>query len=563
MPTLTETMKSTFWMWAGSMIAVDERPNGMLSAVTMNIDPSEIDDPTARIIYKSAMYAADDNKYGLLPTAYNLATIAIKEGLVKDSSDTPGQFAAGITQLANEFIQYAEAGVSSPASIAGLAASIRNYTSLKRLTKAGADIVKMASDDDLTATDKYEQMAAAVEAARPDLVEARVYTLDDQIRMMGEMARRQQALLGEYLMNLPSEWRVDEYIPYLLPSLLYTFSGLTGRGKSSILRQVAFHLAKCGKTVLYFHLEDDIERQINNYTRTLTGASVMELLAGDARGKYKEAAKQLKEIKKNNRGEVVFVHCPDATTNFIRTRTLLFKPDVIIVDYLQKINKTQYLARAQGNSAAAMEAVVESLKQIAENDKHNCVVIMGSQEAEYENGERKGTAGTRTAEHKAQAVIEFERVKLKETDVKEIITPEQIREAAKKDKSLAKYADGEAVSIADVGNLSGFGYINIVKNNDFGTGSSAGVFNGNTLEFKALRYREWERAHPGEVYPLPRLQAQTNEQIRAWDRKTALWDNIDLFFSDPKKRRTEKVRKPMQETSADYVDGNDDHPIPF
>jgi hypothetical protein len=554
------SMKSTEVMFAGSLVATEALPEGLLSTLQFNITPDEIVDEFARAMFKAALRANDDG-WTIPPTAENLAMIMLQERETILPSMPPAADVQAVNQQREALLQqialYAEAGTATPNGLNSLAGVIRQHSNLKRLDRAAQKVTSLAQDPDMVPIDKYEEMSATVEAARPDLIEARVYTLKDQQRLINEMTARQIKRLGQKLPTFPSEWSLESYIPFMLSGLLYTLTGLTGRGKSSMLQMIAHHLARTGFKVVYFHLEDDIERQIMRYTRRLTRATARELIAGDPRKMFGKAIALLTSILQNSGGEVIYVHCPNASPEFIRSRTQLLKPDAIIVDYLQKLNITAYLKQSDGNKAAAMGMAVERLKQVAENDKHNCIVVMGSQEAEYENGERKGTSETRKAEHYAQAIIEVERVKLNEND-----TPEQVGEH----------------NIAVVGQLSGFAYVNVIKNNDGETGSSPGIFNGLTFTFKSLEFRRWERENPGINYPIPTLQRPDEKYLKMWESKAAAWDDLDLAFEHPKARRKTSKNggggnaKAKQEPVppkrpdghvGDWGNNDDDNRIPF
>lgn len=535
-------------MFGGSLVATETRPAGLLGMLRREILPDMIEDNFIRVILRAAMFA-ETEKYNTVPSSDALATIIVQENLFGNTPSDVSEIMTYKTGLVSAIDEYAKRGVDSSAMFNSLAAAINDHTNTKRLNAYAAQVQTMRGDTSLTATDLYEQMQEKLEQVRPDAIEARIYTVGDLRRIMAELRNERRNLLGQKLMTLPSEWWCQEYVPYLLPSLLYTITGLTGRGKSSVLQQLADHLAKCGFKVMYFHAEDDISRQIDRMARRLTYASPRELMAGDPRNKYRVVADILRDREANSHGSVTYCHCIGKNAHFIGTVTRHYRPDVIIVDYLQKLNRAAELSAAKGNDPAALANVVEQLKLVAENDQHQCVVIMGSQEAEHESGQeyRKGTSGTRQAEHKAQCIIEVERVRLNEND-----TPEQ---------------GGDGTVIAGPGDLSGFGYFNVVKNNDGSTGSVTCIFNGLTLEAKAVAFRQWERAHPGDNYPLPRLEEPDALYYQNHANKVALWNDLDKLYDDPKlRRRNAKKGEPagmkVSGANSDYLTASDDD-LPF
>jgi len=481
--------------------------------------PEFIEDKVARVIYIAAMQA-ETSRWNVIPTVENLADIIAAERIEGyESGNDIAAIAAKRQELISLLQTYAENGTTS-LGMNGVAAAIRDHVNVKRLAEYAKKAVATSTDQSLTATDRYDVLSTQLEAVRPAAVEARIYTLNDQLRVIRTIKERQVALIGKKLMTLPSEWMVSDLIPYLLPGLLYTFSGLTGRGKSSILQQIADHLARSGFKVLYFHAEDDIERQMNRMTRRLADASPRELQAGDPNNRYPIVMQMMNERKRNSGGEVIFVHSIDQSVGYIKAITQNMKPDAIIVDYVQKLNRQPELRLTNGIDHMAIAIVTEGLKLIAENDKHMVAVILGSKEAEHTGGDayRTGTSGSRQIEHKSQAVVEFERIRLTPDDAPEIV---------------------DGIQIAGPGDLSGFGYMNVVKNNDGSTGSVTGIFHGHRFEFKSLGFKAWEREHPGQLYPLPTLELPDQEYYDRFRAKSAAWDNLDLVLRDPRTRRAE------------------------
>lgn len=507
-------------MFGGSLVATPSRPQGMLYALKLGLMPEDVVDSQVQIVFKAAMMSVED-KWSCAPTPQNLAVIILNEKLVPEVTDqSPEAVSARLAEIASQITAMSESGVDSVNSFNNLAATIRDHVATLKLYQYGDKAKKMAADQTATANDLYDQLSQELEASRPNAVEPRIYTTKDQKRIMAEMRVRQKALIGKHLMTLPTQWWLHDYIEYLLPGLMYIITGLTGRGKSSILQQIADFLAECGFKVIYFHAEDGIEIQMMRLAARLEAASMKEMMAGDPKGKFKEVGNRLDERLKISGGEVVYVHCVNEPVSFIRQVTMLLKPDVIIVDYLQKINRTPLLGVSGQKDDLALAAVTEQLKQLAEHQDHQVVVIAGSQDVEHDQtGARKGTFGSRQIEQKGQAVIEIERPRLRDDEDPEM---------------------SEGIQIAGPGDLSGFAYVTIHKNNNGPTGSVTGVFNGLSYSFKSLSFLKWQRENPGRDYPVPTLQEPSEDFYEGFRKKFKAWENMDVTLKDPRTRRKEE-----------------------
>ncbi len=507
-------------MLAGGLIATPERQS-LLSSLQIDFDENMMTDPTSRSIVKAAKMAATLEYGNMMPTPENLVTIIIKEGLSGREFETPEQVAEFKLQAQSQMMALRDIGADSPAAINSLASAIQDFIRLKKLAAYARQATTIANDPSKTAQDTYYELSGLLEEARPGAVDARLYKLSEFKGAIRKFIQQQSSLIGQKLMTFPPEFWAMNYIPYMMPGLLYIVSGLTGRGKSSTLHQIADWLSRCGFRVLYFHPEDTIERQAMRVARRLTDASPLELNAGDPRGKFKQVTALLTERSKNNGGEIIWSHCINQPTSYIRMITQSVKPDVVIVDYVQKINIAPQMSITKGIEHAALGMVVEEMKQMAEDHRHQTVVILGSQEADYESGERKGTAGSRKIQWKSQFVVEFKRELLTEKDEPEVV---------------------DGVLIAGPGDLSGFGSLDIIKNNDGPTGRIDGVFHGQRQEFKALEYKMWERTHPGQMFPMATLSAPSEEYLRKWKAKSDAWDKLDMVLKPPKLRRKAKSK---------------------
>lgn len=518
MSNMVEAIYAAETALAGSMIATATRP-GLFNTLRVDFDFDRIEDPSAKVILKAARIIANTPEWsGAIPTPENILAVIVNDGLSGRTLDTAETLSQFRVEAMQKILDCAQFGYDSPEAVNSSAATVRDHIALKNLMRYAQNAQGMAASSAFGAVDLFYEMSHELQMAQPNSIVAEVYTLSDLRSIARQMIERQKSLLGQKLMTFPPEFGLDDHIPYILPGLMYAITGLKGHGKSSLLLMIADWLALCGFKVLYFHAEDDIERQFVREARRLTGASPREIMAGDVRGRGASTIKMLAERHKNSGGEVIFSHCMNQPVSYITMITNSFKPDVIIVDYLQKLNIVPQLKTAGGIRHEALALATEELKQLAEGYQHQCAVILGSQEAERdgEREYRKGTAGSRQIEWKSQVVVEIERLRLTEKDQPEIVN---------------------GIQIAGPGDLSGFGSLIIGKNNDGSTGEVRGVFNGHKQQFTSLSFAKWRREHPGEPYRPSKLEVPSQDYLEAWDAKTKAWDDLDLHMEHPKMRK--------------------------
>jgi len=175
--------------------------------------------------------------------------------------------------------------------------------------------------------------------------------------------------------------REDEKIPFDLDMLnLITKGGVPsktlslvmggpGSGKSLFLCHTAATMLARGKNVLYITLEmseNEISKRIDANLMDVTIDALMAL--------SKEAFdKKVSRVKKNTTGELVVKEYPTASASTIHFRSLLnelnikksFKPDVILVDYLNICCSARVKPGANVNSYTYVKSIAEELRGLA------------------------------------------------------------------------------------------------------------------------------------------------------------------------------------------------------
>lgn len=179
---------------------------------------------------------------------------------------------------------------------------------------------------------------------------------------------------------------VQERIPFSLSMMnhvtggggvrraIYIPAASTGVGKSLFLTDWASYLLTEGYNVLYVTLEMADFRLGERVDAKLFDMTINDLPSLDLDG-FQNKIQQLKEKKL---GKIIFKEYPTGSINANHLEHLLtelknkknFKPDVLMVDYLNLMNS--YRAPSGANSYTVMKLVTEELRGLAM--KHNCLL---------------------------------------------------------------------------------------------------------------------------------------------------------------------------------------------
>lgn len=167
---------------------------------------------------------------------------------------------------------------------------------------------------------------------------------------------------------------------------LNLFMGGPGAGKSLVMTHIGTSMYKVGSNVLYVTLELAEER-----IGERVDANLMNISIGDIPGlplpTYK--AKIERATEKTNGARFFIKEYPPASISAAHVRALLdeleskqnFKPDVLIIDYLNLMNSSRFTANANNNSYTILKSVAEELRGLAVEKNLVCITATQSNRA--------------------------------------------------------------------------------------------------------------------------------------------------------------------------------------
>jgi archaellum biogenesis ATPase FlaH len=158
---------------------------------------------------------------------------------------------------------------------------------------------------------------------------------------------------------------------------LYLFTANSGGGKSIVKFNVGINLCKQNLNVLIISLELPVEMIYQRIASVLTGISPRQLVANK-----QEASIKIKALKERM-GEMIIEYMPIGTDaneirSFLKELEIRrkFKPDVIIVDYLDLMGSTEKISSE--NMFAKDKVVAEEFRKIL--FEYNLIGITSSQQ---------------------------------------------------------------------------------------------------------------------------------------------------------------------------------------
>ncbi len=481
----------------GTLISTPERPDGAWQLIS-NVDvlPEHFADTDLRHVFETIMELALDTKWqGIKPTAENI--VMVMEFYDPSTVQHHDAKIAALRELSEVDMQ------SDSAYMNSLAAFLLEQFNRRRLVSLEAIIHDIVTQQG-TSPQIYDMILEAVQQFSPDGIESRIFDFDSQRAVVRDYIQNSIDNQGKALMTFPPAYGgLTNMIPQFEAGMVYVVSAMSKFGKSTVMLQTAAWLAKSGFKVAYFHLEDMPIRVLQRLTIHLTGASMAELKSGDPRKMF---TRQFK-MRKDWPGKLLTVHCPGQNVRWIGKVVRQLKPDIVIIDYIQKIAPPRGL---ETNELAAINKNMEGVKFISEDPAFPVPVILGSQEANGEGGANGGALGSKNINRASQATININRKRLTEKDGPEM-------------------SGGN--TLAEVGQLSIYGNIAVLLNNDGPTGIVPGIFSGATFDFESEVHRTWQLEHPGQekapytnTPPTEKQLAEHDAMIRALKNANPLTD---------------------------------------
>lgn len=143
----------------------------------------------------------------------------------------------------------------------------------------------------------------------------------------------------------------------------------TGIGKTAMMCHLAVSYARQGRNVLYVTLEMAEERIAERLDANILDIPLDDLEKTDAL-KY---SKKIKEARAKISGNIMIKEFPTASANVNHINHVIselevkkrFKPDVIIVDYINICNSSRFRSPVGQNSYTLVKAVAEELRGLA------------------------------------------------------------------------------------------------------------------------------------------------------------------------------------------------------
>lgn len=167
---------------------------------------------------------------------------------------------------------------------------------------------------------------------------------------------------------------------------LIIFLGGPGAGKSLVMTHIGTSMYKAGSNVLYVTLELAEERIGERVDANLLNTPIQDIPSIPLPN-YK--AKINKATEKTNGARFFIKEYPPASISSAHLRALLdeleskqnFKPDVLVVDYLNLMNSARFTAGSNNNSYTILKAVSEELRGLAVEKDMICITATQSNRA--------------------------------------------------------------------------------------------------------------------------------------------------------------------------------------
>ena len=283
----------------------------------------------------------------------------------------------------------------------------------------------------------FSRLHTTLDAIKPDTEDtALLMWLDSFAQFVLEQDRRKEELQliaeGKMTDRATLPWRNLKYfgLDYIRPEMFMVVAADSSVGKTTFLENIAEHNAERGLNVVFFHLELSHQTMMDRRAVRWSGEKMEVVDSGVMTPAMEDANRKLQTWK----GGVHYVHCPNWSirriVNYARMLRRKGKCDLVIIDYLQKINLFYRRGWTEENALADVgEVIKNSAEQLG------MPYILGSQMNRASRQEKRrtmnGVRGSGQISEKSNVGITLDRDILDEN----FVTPEGIVAAVEGERS--------------------------------------------------------------------------------------------------------------------------------
>lgn len=176
---------------------------------------------------------------------------------------------------------------------------------------------------------------------------------------------------------------------FLTNKKVMTVVGPTGRGKSSLMIYMAYHMAKDGNKVVYITNEMADEEIFEKMLSTVSKIDSLDLFKGRLNDDdYERVKREIRDMSETLKEKIWIIEKPRFDMHDIIETITTNQPNVVFVDYVQRFDTSEYASEAQG-----LSEIVNAVKCTAMDS--NVALVVGSQVRRSNDGkERKATGLT-------------------------------------------------------------------------------------------------------------------------------------------------------------------------
>ena len=307
---------------------------------------------------------------------------------------------------AQAVLSYGElAGYTTAAGISHYDELVLDAYHRREAQQLGARLMTMAKEPGET-VEKMRAMASVFS-------EGDGVVLDRDTVSTRDMFDRVQAIIqkfedrrnsGKQLMWPWRSWNM--VIGQMMPGMLYLLGAAESTGKTVAAENIADNLAMHGFKVAFFHLELSHTTMTLRQIARYSGVPARSIEEGDMTEEEARRVADAAEEIESWPGEVFDIHSPQWTSAQIVRKVNAIKPDVVIIDYMQKVHSTGVGNQSSPDLLRWYPGMLEDIKGMAEvNDIPVILLTQLAQEFKNKKPEAGAARWMKEAEEKANGVI--------------------------------------------------------------------------------------------------------------------------------------------------------------